>query len=48
MVVRQKTRLVAGDNIVKATDTIMYASVVSRGMVRITLMINALNDHEGR
>ena len=43
---RQKTRLVAGGHMTKALATIMYASIVSKDIVIIALMIAALNDLE--
>ena len=43
---RHKARLVAGGHLTKAPATITYASVVSRKIVRIALMLAALNDLE--
>ena len=41
---RSKARLAAGGNTTKAPATIVYAIAVSREIVRIVLMIAALND----
>ena len=43
---RQKTRLVAGGNMTKASATVTDVSVVSRETVKIALMIATLNDLE--
>ena len=43
---RRKARLVAGGHVTKAPASITYASVVTREMVCIALMIAALNDLE--
>ena len=43
---RHKAKLATGGHMMKTPGTIMYASVVSRGRVRIVLMIAALNDLE--
>ncbi len=41
---RQKARLVAGGHWTEAPATITYASVVSRGTMRLALTIVSLND----
>ena len=43
---RQKARHVADVHMTKAPATITYASLVSRGTVRIALIIAAVNDLE--
>ena len=43
---RHETRLVAGGDIMEAPATITYANVMSREMIRIVLMIPAINDFE--
>ena len=42
------TRLVAGGNMIKASATITYVSIVSRQTVRVSLMITTLNDLEAK
>ena len=41
---RQKSRLVAGDHMIEALDTIMYINIMWRETVIIALMIATLND----
>ena len=43
---RRKSRLVAGGHITYTPVAITYASVVSREIVRLALMLAALNDLE--
>ena len=44
--IRCKARLVAGEHMTEASETLTYASVISRETVRIMLTIAALNDLE--
>ena len=43
---KHKARFVAGGHTTKASDTITYASVVLRELLRIAMMMISLNDFE--
>ena len=43
---KRNARLVPGGRMTRALATITYSSIVSRGTIRIALMIAALNDLE--